>query len=43
MAQFIFTGEAHMWVRIEKNKVEEITEINPEGRFHPSLIWRMPC
>ncbi|UJY51064.1 hypothetical protein K3392_05105 [Escherichia coli] len=40
MAQFIFTGEVHMWARIEENKVEEITEINPEGRFHPSLIWK---
>ncbi|EIV6944794.1 TPA: hypothetical protein N6Y29_001238 [Escherichia coli] len=40
MEQFIFTGEVHMWARIEENKVEEITEINPEGRFHPSLIWK---
>lgn len=40
MAQFIFTGEVHMWARIEENKVEEVTEINPEGRFHPSLIWK---
>lgn len=29
-----------MWARIEENKVEEITEINPEGRFHSSLIWK---
>lgn len=27
------------WARIENNEVMEITDINPDGRFHPSLIW----
>lgn len=30
------------WARIENNRVMEITDIDPEGRFHPSLIW-VPC
>ncbi len=28
-----------LWARIEDNQVREITDIDPEGRFHPSLIW----
>lgn len=27
------------WARIENNVVMEVTDIDPEGRFHPSLIW----
>lgn len=27
------------WARIENDLVVETTEINPEGRFHASLIW----
>lgn len=29
----------YMWARIENNEVIELTDIDPEGRFHPSLIW----
>lgn len=28
-----------MWARIENGIVAEITDIDPEGRFHPSLVW----
>lgn len=28
-----------MWARVENNIVVEVTEIDPDGRFHPSLIW----
>lgn len=28
-----------MWARIENNIVMELTDIDPAGRFHPSLIW----
>lgn len=28
-----------MWARIENNVVAEVTDIDPAGRFHPSLIW----
>lgn len=28
-----------MWARIENGTVAEITEIDPAGRFHPSLKW----
>lgn len=28
-----------MWARIENNTVMELTDVNPEERFHPSLIW----
>lgn len=28
-----------MWARLENNVVMELTDIDPEGRFHPSLIW----
>lgn len=28
-----------MWARIEGDRVAEITDIDPVGRFHPSLIW----
>ena len=28
-----------MWARIENNTVMELIDINPEGRFHSSLIW----
>ena len=27
------------WARIENNLVMETTDIDPEGRFHESLIW----
>lgn len=29
-----------MWARIENDEVMEMTDIDPVGRFHPSLIWR---
>lgn len=28
-----------LWHRIENNAVVESTDIDPAGRFHPSLIW----
>lgn len=28
-----------MWALINNGVVDEITDINPEGRFHPSLQW----
>lgn len=28
-----------MWARIENGAVAEITDIDPAGRFHPSLKW----
>lgn len=28
-----------MWARIENGAVAEITEIDPAGRFHPTLTW----
>jgi hypothetical protein len=28
-----------MWARIENGTVAEITEIDPTGRFHPSMNW----
>lgn len=28
-----------MWARIEDNKVVELTDINPKGQFHTSLVW----
>lgn len=28
-----------MWARLENNVVMELTDIDPEGRFHPSLVW----
>lgn len=28
-----------MWARIENDTVQELTEIDPAGRFHESLIW----
>lgn len=28
-----------MWARIEGERVAEITDIDPDGRFHPSLVW----
>lgn len=31
-----------MWARIENSAVAEVTDINPAGRFHPSLVW-MEC
>lgn len=31
------------WARIQNlTDVAEVTDIDPEGRFHPSLVW-MPC
>src|SRR5690554_5368777 len=29
----------NMWARIEGDRVAEITDIDPAGRFHPSLVW----
>lgn len=29
----------NMWARIEGDRVAEITDIDPEGRFHHSLMW----
>jgi len=31
-----------MWARIENGTVAEITDLDPAGRFHPSLAW-MAC
>ncbi|WP_251976705.1 hypothetical protein [Salinicola avicenniae] len=31
-----------MWALINNGVVTEITDIDPEGRFHPSLDWQ-PC
>lgn len=28
-----------MWARIDNDEVMEVTNIDPAGRFHPSLIW----
>lgn len=28
-----------MWARIENNKVVEVTDVDPEGRFHPSIAF----
>ena len=28
-----------MWARIENNVVMELTDIDPTGRYHDSLIW----
>ncbi len=28
-----------MWALIEDNLVQEITSIDPSGRFHPDLTW----
>lgn len=28
-----------MWARIESGKVVELTEVDPDGRFHPSMQW----
>lgn len=28
-----------MWARIEGDRVVEITDIDPTGRYHPSLVW----
>lgn len=28
-----------MWALIIDDVVVELTDVNPEGRFHPSLIW----
>lgn len=28
-----------MWARIENGTVAELTDIDPEGRFHPSIEW----
>lgn len=27
------------WARIEDGKVMETTDLDPTGRFHPSLVW----
>ena len=27
------------WTRLESNVAVELTDIDPEGRFHPSLVW----
>lgn len=31
-----------MWARVEDGIVMEVTDIDPEGRFHPDLKW-WPC
>lgn len=31
-----------MWARIENDAVVEITDVDPTGKFHPSLNW-VPC
>jgi hypothetical protein len=31
--------ELNMWARIDSGKVAELTDIDPDNRFHPSLIW----
>lgn len=28
-----------MWARIVNYRVAEVTDLSPEGRFHPSLTW----
>lgn len=28
-----------MWARIDSNKVVELTDVDPQGRFHESLVW----
>lgn len=30
-----------MWARIDGDRVAEITDIDPNGRFHPSLQWEI--
>ena len=30
---------AMKWARLDGNRVIETTDIDPAGRFHPSLIW----
>ncbi len=27
------------WCRVEFDKVVEVTELDPEGRFHPDFEW----
>jgi hypothetical protein len=27
------------WARLDNDRVIEITDVDPAGRFHPSLIW----
>lgn len=27
------------WARIDNSKVAETTDLDPTGRFHPSLVW----
>ena len=27
------------WARLDNDRVIETTDIDPEGRFHPSLMW----
>jgi hypothetical protein len=29
----------NMWALIQNGTVAEITDIDPQGRFHPSLVW----
>ena len=28
-----------MWAQIQSGKVIEVTDIDPTGRYHPSLVW----
>lgn len=28
-----------MWARIENEEIKEIIDFNPEGKFHPSIVW----
>lgn len=32
----------NMWARIDNGRVAETTELDPTGRYHPSLVW-LPC
>lgn len=31
-----------MWALIVDGRVHEVTDVNPDGRFHPSMDW-CPC
>lgn len=32
-------GVVIMWARIERDQVQEVTDIDPNGRFHPETVW----
>lgn len=27
------------WVRMADGKVAEVIDFNPEGKFHPAIVW----